>query len=274
MKVITGKLFSGHEVEIDSRCLELGGSWERNLENDKAVAYDRQAISFVADRVGKKPNSLLVDIGANTGSFCLIAKFLNCKAIAIEPQLKVAAILDNNIKLNKLEKHVSVINCALGENSGSLVELNVPVENSGLATVGELMNSNSIQTETIRQFSLDHLIQQQDVSTVSFIKIDTEGNELPILKGAVSTISKYLPEMLIEFSKSYQVGYSPYELVKYIRKLKYKVLILNGEDFFCITNKKSFEGVSKFQLLINQFKLFRLLLSHYLHKKNLEVSKR
>lgn len=218
----------------------MGGSWNRDIKKKIAVPYDQEAVGLVANRLKKINGKVLLDVGANTGSFSLISKFLDCYTYAFEPQSKVCKILESNIKLNKLEKKTTIIKVALSDKkSNSKLKLKIPNSNSGLASIGEVNANDKVKFEEVKVSSIDEVVRDYNIENVDFIKIDVEGFELNVLKGALNTISNYKPELLVEYSKTYQCGYSPLELVRLLKKINYKIEILNSEDFWCFpTNSK------------------------------------
>ena len=70
-----------------------------------------------------------------------------------------------------------------------------------------------------------------NIKDVGLIMIDTEGYELNVLKGAVNTIKKYKPVLVLEFhttnknrvnNLTQKYGYYLYELTQYLHELGYK----------------------------------------------------
>jgi FkbM family methyltransferase len=136
-----------------------------------------------------------LDVGANDGQFgyLLSNAFKHVHAFEANPDL--AATL-----LRYRPRNMTVINNAVSDTDGDVVTLHVPVVKgvalSGWAslvkpTVPGTTNFVTHQITTTR-------IDSHKFDTVSLIKIDVEGHELAVLKGAMDTIRKHLPWLLIE----------------------------------------------------------------------------
>ena len=146
-----------------------------------------------------KKNLVIVDAGANIGNHTIFfAKFLDAKRVyAFEPQKYVFEILSKNIKLNNLENKVKLYNIGLGEkrSKGSLIV----VDENNLG--GSKLNLNS--EGEIEVMPLDDILFNKE-DKVDLIKIDVEGMELDVLKGAKKILSEYHPDLYIEASTESQ----------------------------------------------------------------------
>src|SRR4029077_12450113 len=108
---------------------------------------------------------LFVDVGAHVGTWALRATRSFQKVVAFEPNPTANKILRTNVKLNKIA-NVVVIEVAISNAAGEM-----PVANkSQKGKNGEFL----VPLRTLDSFKLKP----------SVIKIDTEGNELPVLQGA------------------------------------------------------------------------------------------
>lgn len=126
-----------------------------------------------------KVDDIVVDVGAHVGIFTvkMSKKLKSGYVIAIEPDKTNYKLLVNNIEINKL-KNVIPINAALSTINGTI---KLFLDNS---SVGHSIVNESKRVVEVRSFTLDELVRQLGLRKVDFIKINAEGAELDILKGA------------------------------------------------------------------------------------------
>lgn len=123
-----------------------------------------------------REGDLFLDIGANTGSYTVLASGV-CRAAtwAFEPDPNTVRHLMRNIAINKLEDLVTVHEFALGPTQGE-----VPFT-IGMDTKNKVAASNDENVRIVRQERLDNLI---GASQPIMIKMDVEGYEEDVLQGA------------------------------------------------------------------------------------------
>jgi len=127
---------------------------------------------------------VFVDVGANVGFYSLIASKLVGSAgrvYAIEAVPSSIAVLRANVKFNDC-RNVVVHGVAAWSTRGK-VKLSVPLSLYGLASVAR--NGLSF---TVEAFTLDDLLRNEN--RIELIKIDVEGAELEVLKGAQKVLRK------------------------------------------------------------------------------------
>ncbi len=141
-----------------------------------------------------KPGYTVLDIGANIGChtvFMAQALENSGQVIAFEPQRLIYQMLCANIALNSLF-NVHCLNSALGDSAGTIV---VPILNPVTKNnFGGLELGHHEEGETVVRITLDSL----NLAACHFIKLDVEGMEGAVLKGARETISKYKPILYVE----------------------------------------------------------------------------
>jgi FkbM family methyltransferase len=145
-----------------------------------------------------KEGEVLFDIGANVGAYSLVAaKFFNgkVKVYAFEPSIFNFSQLCRNIQLNKSERAIIPLAVALSDET-CIGEFNYHNQISGgsLHTFGKAIDyvGNVFEPEYVQpmiSFRIDDLIEQFNVPVPNHIKIDVDGIELSVLKGADKTLS-------------------------------------------------------------------------------------
>ena len=140
-----------------------------------------------------KPNELVVDVGADCGPYTLLALARGAKVIAIEPRYESIQNLARNISMNPgFAKRVKIIQTAL---SDKIEELCISSEGFKSST------NDSKCKDKIKTQRLDDL----HLYNVDWIKIDVEGSELDVLRGANRTIRIDKPKLVVEC----HLGYDP-----------------------------------------------------------------
>jgi FkbM family methyltransferase len=138
-------------------------------------------------------SSLIVDIGSYTGVYTLEASIINPKSkiLTFEPNPNLLAILEKNIQLNNL-KNITMFDSALADFS-SQTKLYLPFGSfTSNATLNEIKNENFILVPVRK------LDEYQQKINIDLIKIDCEGSELAILRGAKGVLSKNRPILIME----------------------------------------------------------------------------
>ncbi len=145
-----------------------------------------------------RPGDLFYDLGANAGSYTLLASGV-CKArtIALEASSDTAALTEKNIILNQLQKRVTLLNVAAGATSGVL-----RFSKDG-DTTNHIISDDEPQhtgAESVSVISVDSLSLN---NPPALIKIDVEGYESEVLKGMTITLKQEsLKAIIIELNGS------------------------------------------------------------------------
>ncbi len=165
-----------------------------------------------------KPGDTVIDVGGNLGFFVLILNELigdEGKIYSFEPsgllKNKLAATIHNNNL-----KNVTIVNLGLGDSEGSTT-LHYNPKQSGLSSIVSDFENNTL-SEEIKITTLNKFAENIS-GRVSFIKIDTEGYEPQVLKGAKELIRKDKPTIYIELGGDYQTSSS--EALKILKELNY-----------------------------------------------------
>jgi FkbM family methyltransferase len=157
-----------------------------------------------------KPGLVFVDVGAHIGRFSFpIARLLseNGLVIAIEPDPISFKALTMGIRLNGF-KNVIGLNIALGEGGGSVLLCRKFVT----ATSSIVERESCSDLVKVPMKSLDSLVKELNIPRVDIVKIDVEGAELQVLRGAILTFKKFKPHVFVEVRSYNEKGFE--ELIK------------------------------------------------------------
>jgi FkbM family methyltransferase len=153
-----------------------------------------------------QPGMLIVDVGANVGGYTLLmAKKagLAGRVLAFEPNPEVYDRLLSNISANAMGDRISAHRIALSERSGvgTMFGPRRDYPNRGIASLHQFVDALSekfvVEVSTLDAQALQHGIQKLDL-----IKIDTEGNDVKVLLGAMATITRYRPRIVFEANRA------------------------------------------------------------------------
>jgi FkbM family methyltransferase len=139
-----------------------------------------------------KQGDNFVDVGAHIGRYTIIAaKHIGNlgRVIAIEAHPETFEVLKKNIALNRFH-NVTTINSVVSSQKGK-VKLYLDGHDSGFTVYTTIM-INRTKTEKfleVESNTLDNILNENNVQRVNYVKIDVEGAELEVLKGAVNTLS-------------------------------------------------------------------------------------
>lgn len=187
--MISKVLYDQNLVSLDERSLHVGGSWAPN------GVYDQPLVKFMADQMKLVQNPILVDVGASTGSFTLLPKFVGGEVIAFEPHPEIFKLLCANIRLNDLGDKAKLYNLAAYAYDGTAtLRISHKKSQSGLSTLGKPKTFSKFNKVKVPCRKLDSM----KLGRVHFLKIDTEGAEWFVLNGARRTIKSNKPKILLE----------------------------------------------------------------------------
>jgi FkbM family methyltransferase len=205
------------------------------LELASSSTYEPDTVSTL--RSVLKPGMVVLDVGANIGHHTLVAAGLvgSTGAVhAFEPDPAVFNELMENVALNGYEQ-VSCQNTPLSSDAGSatLYLGNSDVTNSLAPTM-----NHSDRTVTVRTETLDNYVNRRGLSRVDVIKIDVEGAERLVLEGAATTLQRFRPILIVEFSQhSKAFGYTDADLRQYLENLDYRLFLTGPPPFELLRNE-------------------------------------
>lgn len=142
-----------------------------------------------------RPGMIVVEAGANMGSHSIDMARACAPGLfyAFEPQQRMFQILCANLALANVTNALAYPD-ALGEIEGEAVVPNVDYAREGSNFGGLSLASAGSQGWRVRVRTIDDL----DLPACGLIKIDVEGFELQVIRGAARTITKYRPVLYVE----------------------------------------------------------------------------
>jgi FkbM family methyltransferase len=171
----------------------------------------------------------LVDVGANDGPYSLLGAQLGRHVIAFEPNARMAAGLRRLLGARGEVHEVALSNAA-----GSATFF-VPYEGTEeVTTRGSLEESAHAELERQRIEVDVATLDSFDIHGVALVKIDVEGHEWPVLQGAVQTLRRERPNLLIEIEEQRAPGNFD-RIRELLTDLDYEGCFLLGSDLHPVT---------------------------------------
>jgi FkbM family methyltransferase len=196
--------------------------------------YQENAIYFVYNKIKQFNNeSTILDIGAQSGCFSLLSKFLpNTLWHSFEPDPINRDLLEKNLKINNVN-NVIIHKEALSNRHGEDI-FNINPKHRGLNTLGKNLkrfeNKDSLKINVTLD-TVDNLFLN---TKIDFIKIDTEGAEYDIINGAKEVIKKYKPLIFLECEENnlLQFDITEKKLKELINNIDYKITWQEEDNIF------------------------------------------
>jgi FkbM family methyltransferase len=202
--------------------------FDRFLEGNNT--FELSHTRYVLQRLRDKEKNIFVDVGGHYGTWTVRLAPHFKKVLSFEPFKKSFECLEKN---SSDIPNVEVFNMALGEEHGS-VEIgegvlfrNKKKEDVEFTNFGRLtiIGKGDVPMKPLDDFKLNG---------VSLIKIDVEGYELHVLRGAEETIKRCKPFIVFEENKRGVVDHNieAGECGNFLKKLGAKQVHVHGENFY------------------------------------------
>lgn len=151
--------------------------------------FEPESIQVWKSNIELHPNMMVIDVGAYTGLYTIIAASLGAQVFSFEPNPKVCERLNENIRLNQVQG-VHLSEDAMSDVHGTL---KFWIKDIPLTSAGQISDEGQ-QSVPVR--FLDMVVRNK--TNISTIKIDVEGGELSVLKGARKILEQSRPIVIVE----------------------------------------------------------------------------
>jgi FkbM family methyltransferase len=189
-----------------------------------------------------KNAEVYVDVGANNGyyySLKLANQYPELQIMCFEPNPEIMLCLKKNIELNNINT-ISLHEVALSKENG------ISFLRAGMGASGYLVNSDMSGAIPIVIKTLDSVIDHN--LKVGLIKVDIEGLELDFLLGAIVTLKRCKPFLIMEFDEKllHSNGLtSRKEVTLFLQNIDYKFIELHlSRDILCYHKSREKELVA------------------------------
>ena len=191
------------------------------------VNWDKRVyLSFV------RRGGIVLDIGANVGAHTVFLSHLvgaRGRVIAFEPLPANVAAFKETVRRRARHANISISCAAVGDSAlnertatmkvpaGDLTQASLVVQAAGS---WEGTDYTEVEVPVV---SLDGNTEVESVTHLDLVKIDVEGGELGVLRGASRVLMRHLPLIYCEAYEKWEAafGYSPADLIEFARSLGY-----------------------------------------------------
>ncbi len=183
-------------LQIEGQELQFAVADERDHIQRRLLAGELYEAAMLRDMRQRcdTGGGVAIDVGAHVGTHSIfLGAICRQRVLAFEPQEAARRLLLESIKLNGLEGRVTVLPHAVGERPGRGV-LRAGTANSGMASL-ELLDDGEPSGAAVDVVRLDDL---DTPGPVRLIKIDVEGMECDVLRGAAGVLRRDRPLVYCE----------------------------------------------------------------------------
>jgi len=205
----------------DGRLFEFDSKSGLNLEIYFYGVREPEETALMRRVIGE--GDTVLDVGANAGWYTsLFAKQIGKlgRVYAIEPVPDTFKALRRTIELNHCTENVFLFNKLCGENEEQGVIFQFPDLHPGLSSSRPIGDEKTVE-HRIGTLTIDDLITREKIKSIAMLKIDVEGAELQVLRGAQKSLrAGIIKGMLIEVNeeRAAAFGYNFGECIDLINK--------------------------------------------------------
>ena len=173
-----------------------------------------------------KSGAVVIDIGAFLGWYSIIAARIVGslgKVYAFEPNPKQVERLKESLFLNQAQQ-VHIVEAAASDKNGSALFYDAESGSSLIKNEAEGHIGYKIKGFKVKTMTLDTFVKQRGIRKVDFIKIDAEGADYLVLKGAAALLQKQTaPDLMVEVidKELIRAGASSSEVIEYLKGFGY-----------------------------------------------------
>ena len=206
LKNVNGWMVSDYDKMITKKL----GSVDKNGD----AIYEKKFRDTLIKNVKQK--KVFVDVGANIGLWTRPMALAFEKVIAIEPaERNLTALRYNVAGMNNIE----LIEKGVGDEMIENAQFHNTIKNCGGIKLAEVSTRKSKQLKDT-DFTADIItIDSLQLEECDLIKIDVEGYELKVLKGAEETLKKHKPWIFVEKNDDEEVGVSHQKVHDFVMSL-------------------------------------------------------
>jgi len=213
----------------------MSGGYKNNFMDDN----DLKIIQGVKNYMGESP--VIIDVGANRGNYTdfALTLFPNAKVVLIEP---------NDMWIDELKrkysdnKNIDIFNTLISDHNGGETFYYFTNHNDQISSIYKRPVFHDLPMKEMTKCcaTIDNVISAMGYYHVDFVKVDTEGAEFKVLKGAVKSLAyKKIKFIQIEYGGTYpDAGITMKQIIDFANNFGYYAY--SYDKVFTELNSQSF----------------------------------
>lgn len=194
-------------------------------------AYELPTVKFIRSYL--RPGDLAMDVGGQIGYLSIVmatSADRKTRVLSFEPESDNIQRFKTNTSLNGLT-NVNLVEQAVSDRIGSIRLYLSSDSNAGThSTIKENTNVSDRYVD-IPCTTIDAEVEQRGLQRVDLIKVDVEGGEIDVIKGAINTLKNYQPVVITELGDALQKarGLSTDEFKLFLQEHGFHCYIINED---------------------------------------------
>jgi FkbM family methyltransferase len=200
----------------------------------------------------------VLDAGGNIGIYgCIGAAQLppGGRLVTFEPVPQNLAYVRRNLDQNGLTDRVEVVQTALGPQQGTVVIHLAAAGFTGSHSVAQAtVGSESTGSMTVPMTTIDDYVREHGLSPVDLVKVDVEGFDIAVLRGALRTLRADKPTLMVEYAPALlrNAGYDPIDLLEIVfSNYEHVMLIDEPRNVVRATDRAELAAMANRKNLVN-----------------------
>lgn len=158
--------------------------------------WEKETSPVIIDNIRR--SRCFVDVGANCGIYTVLGCTVNATVhvVAVEPVPRICAALTHNVTQNNFASRVTILNVALADSEGTVSFHEAEDSTMGSLAVDGYRGQRG-RVIQVKCSTLDSIVEELNIQP-DFVKIDVEGFEHLVLRGASRALSRLRPRIVLE----------------------------------------------------------------------------
>ncbi len=265
--------FLAHDIILNIYNFKIYGSIKKNKTSyfllKKCEFGDHHELKTIK-KFSNKNKLLLIDCGCNYGFYSFYTASLSEKnlILSIEASKDTSDEFIKNLNLNDF-KNINFFNNAVSNTMDENISFFESINDWESSQTHN--NFNFVSELKVKSIMIDTLLKEYSLKDyLVIIKLDVEGNEINVIKGALEVIKKSEPLIIIEFSKYIFQNKDNIDYLNYfLNKYDYSIYDINYnkknlEDILTMLKKlqRKYKTIGNYYLLKNSSKNLKTFLSN------------